>query len=77
MTGADLFDAEVLNEMKKEHLVKLVLELQNEKKLLVEQKDSLTEVKDRVIALERSHLMYLQYGRRESVEITGIRKEFK
>ena len=32
---------------------------------------------DRVIALERSHYLYLQYGRRESIEITGIPEQVK
>ena len=39
--------------------------------------DRLKEVKDNIIELERSHFLYLQYGRRESVEITGIPTNIK
>ena len=67
-----MFDEKVLKEFKKEHLVKLVLELQSEKNMWVSQKGSLDEIKTRVTELERSHLLYLQYGRRESIEISGI-----
>ena len=74
----DLFDPKVLNEFKKDHLIKLVIELQKEKKELASRiDDRLKEVKDNIIELERSHFLYLQYGRRESVEITGIPTNIK
>ena len=73
----DLFDEKVLKEFKKDHLVKLVLELQKEKNMLFQQNDEIKVVKNKVTELERSHLLYLQYGRRESVEITGIPKEIR
>ena len=68
----DLFDAKTLGEFKKEHLIKIIMELQKEKNILIEQQNSLSAIKDRVTELERSHFLYLQYGRRESVEIAGI-----
>ena len=73
----DLFDEKVLKEFKKDHLVKLVLELQKEKNMLFQQNDEIKVVRNKVTELERSHLLYLQYGRRESVEITGIPKEIR
>ena len=69
----NLFDEKVLKEFKKDHLVMLVLEMQKEKTLLSKMMhDSIEAVKKKVVELERSHLLYLQYGRRESVEISGI-----
>lgn len=65
------FDEEVLNTFEKEQLVKLVMELQREKKELEGFKDQ------RMIDLERSHFLYLQYGRRESIEISGIPKNIE
>ena len=48
------------------------MELQREKNVLPRQQESQSELADRVNELERSQYMYEQYGRRESVEITGI-----
>ena len=79
MAGADKFEEKKLMEFKKDQLVKIIVELQKEKEMLVSQKGSFDElkesfdlIKNRVTEVERSHLLYLQYGRRESVEITGI-----
>ena len=79
MAGTDKFEEKKLMEFKKDQLVKIIVELQKEKEMLVSQKGSFDELKDsfnkitnRVTEMERSHLLYLQYGRRESVEISGI-----
>ena len=40
--------------------------------MLKRQQDSHSELADRVTELERSRHLYEQYGRRESIEITGI-----
>ena len=69
---SDLFDAKTLGEFKKEHLIKIIMELQKEKSTLIEQQNSISAIKDRVTELERSHFLYMQYGRRESIEIVGI-----
>ena len=67
------FDEKKLAEFKKPHLVELVLELQKEKNnLLSQQQTKMKQMDDRLIELERSHYLYLQYGRRESIEISGI-----
>lgn len=62
------FDARVLGTFEKDQLVTIIMELQKEKKELKICNDS----SQRFIELERSHYLYMQYGRRESVEITGI-----
>ena len=73
MATGSLFDAKTLSEFKKPHLVELVLELQKEKSLLANQLEEKTKLHDeRITELERSHYLYLQYGRRSSIEITGI-----
>ena len=73
MAESHLFDKKVLNEFKKDHIVELVLELQKEKNDMKQHLDkAMSEISERVIELERSHYLYLQYGRRESVEISGI-----
>ena len=71
----DMFDEKKLAEFKKPQLIELVLELQKEKNLLIKQKENVSDIQTRLCELERSHFLYLQYGRRESVEITGIPKE--
>ena len=74
--NTDLFDTEKLGEFKKEELIEMVIVLQQEKNMLkIERAETKKETKsivDRVTELERSHFLYLQYSRRESVEITGI-----
>ena len=69
---SNLFDAKTLNDFKKPQLVELILELQKEKKLLESQATNIAGITERVTELERSHYLYLQYGRRSSIEITGI-----
>ena len=70
MENSELFDEDKLNSFKKNHLVSLILELQKEKIALRQQQES--DLEKRVVTLERSQYLYEQYGRRESVEITGI-----
>ena len=82
----DLFDEKVLKwlmtysmkkyskEFKKDHLVP---KLQEQKNMMFQQNDEINVVKNKVTELERSHLLYLQYGRCESVEITGIPKKIR
>ena len=72
MAAKDIFDKKTLNEFKKEHLVELVLELQKEKKALMIQGDTIKNLNVKVIEIERSQFLYEQYGRRESINITGI-----
>ena len=50
----------------------MVLQLQKEKQELKEERDSIVDLNNRVVVLERSQYLYEQYGRRESIEITGI-----
>ena len=71
-TESIIFDKKTLNEFKKDHLVDLILELQKEKNELRMGRNTIAELGNRVTEIERSHYLYLQYGRRESVEITGI-----
>ena len=61
---------EEAEQLQKNQLVSLVLQLQKESIALKQQKEG--DLEKRVIALERSQFLYEQYGRRESVEITGI-----
>jgi hypothetical protein len=68
----NLFDAKILNDFKKPQLVELILELQKEKQILERHATNIAGITDRVTELERSHYLYLQYGRRSSIEITGI-----
>ena len=72
MTEYSLFDAKTLNDFKKKELVELVMELQKEKKVLASQVSIIAGITDRVTELEKSHYLYLQYGRRSTIEITGI-----
>ena len=71
-TESIIFDKKTLNEFKKDHLVDIILELQKEKNELRLGSNAIAELGNRVTEMERSHYLYLQYGRRESVEITGI-----
>ena len=70
MENFEVFEEDKLNSFKKNQLVSLVLQLQKESIALKQQKEG--DLEKRVIALERSQFLYEQYGRRESVEITGI-----
>ena len=71
----DLFDPERLKQFKKSELVDIILEMQKEKKDLKSQLNKITDISDRVVELERSHTLYLQYGRRNCIEISGIPAE--
>ena len=67
-----LFDADKLNSFKKLELINIILELQKEKGIIRSEVSNLSSIEKRVIELERSHALYLQYNRTNSVEITGI-----
>ena len=67
------FDTEKLQSFKKNELIEIIKELNKEKQHLKAQLlDNRSDIEGRITELERSHYLYLQYGRRESVEITGI-----
>ena len=70
-----IFDSKVLGDLKKPQLVEIILELQKEKTSLKAQACNNDGITDRITDLERSHYLYLQYGRRSTVEITGIPEE--
>ena len=70
-----LFDSKILGDLKKPQLVEIILELQKEKNSLKLQSNNIGEISDRSTDLERSHFLYLQYGRRSSIEISGIPPE--
>ena len=70
-----VFDVNKLNNFKKAELVELVVQLQKEKQTLQNESEFMKNIAKRVTELERSHNLYLQYGRRESVEISGIPAE--
>ena len=72
-----LFDAKTLAEFKKPQLVEMILELQKEKNTLISQALDIAKIDERVTEQERSLNLYLQYGRRNSVEVTGIPAEVK
>ena len=73
MDEQGLFDAGVLKKkFSKGELIELVRELQAEKNRLKEQNHYFNNLQDRVVDLERSQFLFEQYGRRESIEITGI-----
>ena len=63
------FDLTTLKDFKKPQLCELVMSLKKENDAL---KSHQGNVNDRLCELERSHYLYLQYGRRNSIEITGI-----
>ena len=71
--NTSLFDEKQLHSYKKDQLVELVMQLQKEKVDLQQQSECPLE--KRVIAIERSQFLYEQYGRRESIEISGIPKD--
>ena len=79
--ASSVFEIGSLNKMKKDELVEIIQALQEEKgalqqKLLASEDNSLYDRVSKLerdqIELERSHYLYMQYGRRESVEISGI-----
>ena len=70
--ASGLFDPTKLEQFKKNQLIELVLELQKEKEDLKKQQTCMENVMTRLVEIERSHYLYEQYGRRESIEITGI-----
>ena len=74
-----MFEYDKLLTLKKAELVELIMELQKEKislKYVIKNSSSLEErisnLEKSNIELERSHYLYLQYGRRNLVEISGI-----
>ena len=72
---ASIFDSKTLIEFKKPQLVEIIQQLQREKAQLAEQSQIAAGFGDRLVELERSHYLYLQYGRRSTLEITGIPAE--
>ena len=68
----DLFDQTTLESFKKVDLINIIMALQQEKNTLKSQQASTVTLMERVTKLERSQFLYEQYGRRESVEISGI-----
>ena len=62
----------VFNKLTKNELINLVLQLKTEKEALQAERQLLGDIENRVIALERRQYLHEQYGRRESVEISGI-----
>ena len=73
---AELFDKEKLDNFKKADLIDIILALQKEKHEIILQQTKVEAYDERITELERSHQLYMQYGRRESIEITGIPSEF-
>ena len=71
------YDAAQLNKFKKDELIELIFQLQKEKNIIKLESEAMKSITDRVTELERSHYLYMQYGRRESVEITGIPDEIE
>ena len=67
-----LFNPDVLDRMKKNELIDLILQLQTEKEEIREEQKKSGDLHKRVVELERSQFLYEQYGRRESIEISGI-----
>ena len=61
-----------LQRFEKDKLIERLLELKKEKDVLRKEMDATRTLAGRVTELVRSHYIYLQYGRRESIEITGI-----
>ena len=71
------FDTDNLNSFKKPELINLIKELVKEKDILKSQINIPSDIEERVVELERSHALYLQYNRRNSVEISGIPEEIE
>ena len=65
-----VFDQTKLNTFEKPELINLIMQLENEKEEL--KSGELNNIIERVTKLERSQYLYEQYGRRESIEISGI-----
>ena len=61
-----IFDSKVLGDLKKPQLVEIILELQKEKNSLKTQACDIDGSTDRITEVERSHYLYLQYGRRST-----------
>ena len=72
MASEGTFDPSQLEQFKKKELIELIKQLQKEKNELINNQLDIKNVTARVIKLERSQYLYEQYGRRESVEISGI-----
>ena len=70
--AGDAFNPDISNKLTKSDLINLVLQLKTEKEALQVVRQLLSDIGNCVIALERSQYLYEQYGRRESVEISGI-----
>ena len=68
----DAYNPDLLNKLTKSDLINLVLQLKTEKEALEAERKILCDVENRVVALERRQYLHEQYGRRESVEISGI-----
>ena len=66
------FDPERLKKFNRSELVYIILEMQKEKNELKNELNKLADVSNRVIELKRSHALYLQYSRRNCIEISGI-----
>ena len=67
------FDVKKLQSLKKNELIDIIKELKKEKDdLKADLLEKRSGMEERLETLERSHFLYLQYGRRESVEIVGI-----
>ena len=64
--AANLFDEENLNKLNKDQIIAITLKLQKENT------DYKSLLEKRVVELERNQYLFEQYGRRESVEISGI-----
>ena len=74
MSSADL-DASQLGNMGKNELIDMIMSLKREVSTITEEYKKLINL--RFYHLERSHDMNLQYGRRDTVEITGIPTSLK
>ena len=64
-----------LNILDKSQLINMVMGLRKEVASITEDFKKITNL--RFYHLERSHYMHLQYGRRDTLEITGIPDEVK
>ena len=73
MSSSQQFDVDKLQSFKKNELIDIIKELKREKdELKANLLDIRSGFEERLVELERSHYLYLQYGRRNSVEISGI-----
>ena len=69
--------AESLGGMNKDDLIKLILCLNDENSLLKEFKEFVKMSNDRFVELERKQNSYMQYHRRDTIEISGIPTNIK